>query len=77
MSEKSGIIEKVEAPEFVHFNCPDCGRRCVLYPRNKPMGAQHVVPTCKTWQLVESRKEDLERFLIKAGVDLLVLQGKA
>jgi len=76
MSEKS-IIETVETPETVHFTCPDCKRACVLYPRNKPMGAQHVVPTCKSWQRVEGRKEDLERFLIKAGVDLLVLQGKA
>jgi len=76
MSEK-GLIETVETPEFVHFDCPDCKRRCVLYPRNKPMGAQHVVPTCKSWQQVEAGKEDLERFLIKAGVDVLVLQGKA
>ena len=71
------IVEMVDVPAVKHFTCPDCKAQCVMYPRSKPMGVQHSIPTCKTWQQVEGRKDDLERFLIKAGVHLLVPQGDA
>lgn len=76
MSEKR-IIETVEAPASQQFACPDCKGPCVIYPRLKPVGVQHSIPTCRTWQLVSKDKAELGRYLIKAGVHLLVPEGEA
>lgn len=69
---KGEKVEPVETPERVEFPCPHCKASCVMWPRSKPLAVQHSLPTCKGWQRVEGKKDDLERFLIKAGVHLLV-----
>ncbi len=71
------FVEEVEVPEEKHFDCPHCGKDCVMFPKAKPIGVQHSLPTCRQWKLIEGKKDDVERFLIKAGVHLLVHQGKA
>jgi predicted RNA-binding Zn-ribbon protein involved in translation (DUF1610 family) len=74
---EGGKVEEVEIPERVDFACPQCGSACVMYPRNKPMAVQHSLPTCKLWDRVQGKKEDVERFLVKAGVHVLVPKGEA
>lgn len=68
---EGGKVEPVEIPEQHHFECPECRRDVVMYPRTAPMVVQHSIPTCRAWQRIEQKKDDLERFLIKAGVALL------
>lgn len=70
-------VETVDVPECVDFDCPHCKGPCVMFPRSKPVAVQHGLPTCKGWQRVEKKKDDLERFLIRAGVHLLIPQGNA
>lgn len=66
------LIEEV--PEQKEFTCPDCGRSCIIYPRHKPVAVVHAEPRrdCRSWRNIEDKKDDLERFLIKAGVHLLI-----
>jgi hypothetical protein len=60
------------APELVEFTCPGCQRPCRMYPRATPIGVQHAIPACEEWQKIEGKKDDVERFLIKAGVHIYV-----
>jgi hypothetical protein len=69
---EGGKVEAVETPERVEFACPQCNGACVMYPRASPVPVQHSVPTCKAWQEIEGKKDDVERFLIKAGVHIHV-----
>ena len=64
-------------PDRVEFACPQCKASCILWPKARPIAVQHALPGCRAWRLIEGKKDDLERFLIKAGVHLLVPQGKA
>lgn len=67
-----GKVIAMPAPESVEFACPDCGGNAVMWPRSKPMAVQHSIPICKTWQRIEGKKDDVERYLIKAGVHIHV-----
>lgn len=71
------LIETVETPERVEFNCHHCKGACIMYPRAKPIAVQHAIPACEAWITIEAKKDDLERFLIKCGVHVLVPEGKA
>ncbi len=71
---EGGKVE--ELPEQVEFPCPSCKRSCLMFPRTKPIAVQHALPTCRSWKLIEGKKDDIERFLIKAGVHLLLPQAK-
>lgn len=70
-------VEAVETPERVDFSCFHCEMQCVMYPRAKPISVQHGLPTCKEWSRVELKKDDLERFLIKCGVHVLVPKAES
>lgn len=74
---EGGKIETVDVPESKEFSCHKCGRSCVIYPRARPVAVQHSIPVCEEWQRIEAKKEDLERFAIKCGVELLLPQGDA
>jgi len=65
-------VIQLETPECVEFTCPDCQQSARMWPRAKPMAVQHSIPICKTWQAIEGKKDDVERYLIKAGVHILV-----
>ena len=71
------LIETVDTPERVEFNCHHCKGVCQMYPRAKPIAVQHAIPACEAWTTIEAGKDDLERFLIKCGVHVLVPEGKA
>lgn len=64
-----------ELPEQVEFKCPQCKASCIFRPSSR--GVQHALPTCRAWQRIEGKKDDVERFLIKAGLHLLVPKGRA
>lgn len=78
----AGKVDQVEIPERHDFDCPRCGKPCVMWPRTKPIAVQHSLPTCKAWKQIEGlpkdrvdgKKRELENFLIEAGVWLLVPQ---
>lgn len=70
--KKPSVIELSDIPERVDFNCHDCERPCIMYPRSKPIAVMHSVPVCESWQDVEGKKDDLERYLIKCGVHMIV-----
>lgn len=72
-----GKIEAVELPEREDFACWKCGNNCVIWPRAEPPSVQHSLPACSEWQRIETGAEDLERFAIKCGVELLIAKGKA
>lgn len=56
----------------VEFACPECSANVRMYPQRKPLGVEHALPTCKLWQRIEEKKDDLPRYLIKAGVHIHV-----
>ena len=73
-----GKVEAVELPEREDFACWKCGKSCVIWPRAEPPSVQHSLPACSEWQRIETGAEDLERFAIKCGVELLIAKkGKA
>lgn len=68
-----GKVEPVTIPNEVDFLCPDCKLPCKLWPHSKPICVQHAIPhTCRTWKQVEGKTDDVARFLIKAGVHLMI-----
>lgn len=69
---EGGKVQLVEIPERVEFVCHACAVLCVMYPRSKPISVQHGLPTCNDWKRIEGKKDDLERFLIKAGMEVHV-----
>lgn len=71
--DASPIVEAV--PEQVGFACPHCKGGCIFYPPSRAV--VHSLPACKLWQQIEGKKDDLARFLIKAGLHVLVPEGKA
>ncbi len=72
-----GKVEIVDMPERQDFQCWRCHGRCVIYPRAAPMAVQHQIPPCDEWRKIEGKKEDIERWLIKSGLELLVPKAKA
>jgi hypothetical protein len=72
-----GKVELVDMPELQEFQCWKCHGKCVIYPRAQPMPVQHQIPACDEWKKIEGKKEDIERWLIKSGLELLVPQAKA
>lgn len=71
---EGGKVELAEQPERVDFACWKCNAPCVLHPRNGN-ATMHALPTCEEWTRIESKKEDVERFLIKSGVHMLTKQA--
>lgn len=67
-----GKVETIELPELQEFQCWKCNGKCVIYPRASPMPVQHQIPACDEWKKIENKKEDIERWLIKSGLELLV-----
>jgi hypothetical protein len=74
---EGGKVEAVEIPERADFTCWYCQNPAVIWPRSKPVAVQHSIPVCTEWQKVEAKKDDLERYVIKCGVHVLVPQGEA
>lgn len=73
MSDDKGRVLRLRPPpNEVDFACPDCGQPCKLWPNSKPMCVQHAEPAkaCKAWVAIAGRKDDLARFLIKAGMHI-------
>ena len=71
--QKGGSVSLLRPPpNEVDFACPDCGAPCKLWPNSKPMCAQHAEPSkaCKSWGRIVGQKDDLARFLIKAGLQM-------
>jgi hypothetical protein len=66
------LPEPAPTPFEVHFECPECRAPCLLKPREKPISVQHAIPSCAAWEKIEGKKDDVERFLIKAGVHIHV-----
>ena len=66
------LVKLAETPERVDFTCWDCKRPCVMFPRAEPVPVQHAEPTCRTWESIVKKKDDLARFLIKCGVEIHV-----
>lgn len=72
------LVQEVKLPERVEFPCWKCGLSCVLYPKSEPKNAtQHAIPVCSEWERIVSKKDDLERFLTKSGVNLLTTHTSA
>jgi predicted RNA-binding Zn-ribbon protein involved in translation (DUF1610 family) len=59
-------------PELVQFACPECKQPARMFPRSQPIGVEHSLPPCKLWQNIHNKKDDVERYLIKAGVHIHV-----
>lgn len=72
LAELTPGLEVVQIPEEVIFNCPDCAADVRMRPRDQPISVAHSLPYCGTWEKIEGKKDDVERFLIKAGVHVLV-----
>lgn len=69
---EGGKVEVAETPECVPFTCWKCAGPCMMHPRAKPIAVQHCIPACEEWKKIETKKEELERFLIKCDVHLHV-----
>jgi hypothetical protein len=67
-----GLIDAAETPERVDFQCFECSRACVMYPRATPITVQHSMPPCASWRTIEMKADDLARYLIKCGVHVHV-----
>lgn len=61
-----------DSPPLVEFACPECGKPALLHPLREPMEVQHSLPACALWERIEGKKDDVERYLIKAGVHVHV-----
>lgn len=72
---EGGKVELIKAPEEEKFPCWKCGLTCRMFPSQKPMSVQHAMPVCVEWLKIVGKEDDIERFLIKCGVELLVPQG--
>lgn len=72
---EGGKVEEYKPPARVDFKCWKCGEPCVLHPNNGN-ATMHSLPACDEWARIESKKEDLERFLIKSGVHMLTKQAE-
>lgn len=59
-------------PAEVNFDCPDCRLPVRMRPLEQPISVEHAIPSCESWQKIEGKKDDLERYLIKAGVHIHV-----
>jgi len=59
-------------PLLVEFDCPECKAPVRMLPREQPIAVQHAIPSCEAWAKVEGKRDDLERYLIKAGVHIYV-----
>lgn len=72
-----GKVDLVETPEREDFGCWSCKAPCVIYPKARPAAVQHSLPECDEWKKIVAGKEDLERFAIKCGIELLLPKGDA
>ena len=63
---------KAPTPEVVEFDCPECKQPARMRPREKPIPVEHSLPHCPAWEKIAGKKDDVERYLIKAGVHLHV-----
>lgn len=72
---EGGKVELIKAPAEVKFPCWKCGAGCRMFPSQKPMSVQHSMPVCVAWLQVVAKEDDIERFLIKCGVELLLPQA--
>lgn len=63
---------KAPTPEVVDFECPECKQPARMRPREQPIPVEHSLPHCAAWEKIEGKKDDVERYLIKAGVHLHV-----
>lgn len=62
------------APAVVDFECPECHQAARMFPRDKPIGVEHSLPVCQLWEQITGKKDDVERYLIKAGVHIYAPQ---
>ncbi len=62
------------APAVVDFTCPECAQPARMHPRQQPIGVEHSLPVCKLWEKITGKKDDVERYLIKAGVHIYAPQ---
>ncbi len=58
--------------DVVHFDCPECKGRVRMRPLEQPIAVEHSIPSCAAWSKVEGKRDDLERYLIKAGAHIHV-----
>lgn len=58
-------------PTVVDFLCPECSKPARMFPRAEPIGVEHSLPVCALWETV-GKKDDVERYLIKAGMHIHV-----
>jgi hypothetical protein len=68
----AAVLSVAPPPEEVIFNCPACAASVRMRPRDLPISVAHSLPYCESWEQIEGKKDDVERFLIKAGVHVLV-----
>ncbi len=73
----SGVVQVSPAqpsspPPVVNFECPDCGLPVRMRPLEQPIPVEHAIPHCPSWLKIEGKRDDLERYLIKAAVHIHV-----
>lgn len=66
------LVSLITPPEEAKFVCWSCNGSCRMFPSQRPMSVQHSLPVCAEWLRIVGKHEDIERFLIKSGVELLV-----
>lgn len=71
---EGGKVDLITPPEEAKFACWKCGGGCRLFPKTKPMAVQHSMPVCSEWLKIVGKEEDLERFLIKSKIELVLPQ---
>lgn len=73
----SGIVGRIDpavlAPAAeINFDCPECKAPVRMRPLETPISVEHAIPACEAWAKIEGKRDDLERYLIKAGADIHV-----
>jgi endogenous inhibitor of DNA gyrase (YacG/DUF329 family) len=74
----SGVVRVSEAiaggalPSNVMFDCPECQQPVRMRPLEQPISVEHSLPPCEAWRKIEGKRDDLERYLIKAGAHIHV-----
>lgn len=67
-----GVVVPFPTPEVVNFDCPECKAPARMHPNEKPIPVEHSLPHCAAWEKIAGKKDDVERYLIKAGVHIHV-----
>ncbi len=63
---------KAPTPPVVEFDCPECKAPVRMRPLEQPISVEHSIPSCAAWEKIEGKRDDLERYLIKAGAHIHV-----